>query len=138
MKLESVKSKSQAYVRQVSLAGLGVLGAAQKEGRNLFNSLVEEGEKAQARRRREAAQAPASASLQALRDKALDGVEKLQQVVQENAANALHWLGLASKVDIQVLAGRLDELKANVQKLADVRKAPANALKVAVDNAQVA
>jgi len=122
MKLESVKSESQAYVRQVGLAGVGVVGKVQKESVKLFETLVEEGKKVEARRG-EAAKTPALAALKALMDKALAQLDKLQQVVQERAAGALRWVGVASQADIQELFRRLDEIQASIQELIPASRA---------------
>lgn len=50
MKRKTVQSEIQAYVRQVWLAGIGLVGLVQKESVRVFKDLVEEGKKAQARR----------------------------------------------------------------------------------------
>jgi len=123
MQLESVQSKRPGSVRQVGLAGLGVVGRVQKESVRLFETLVEEGKRAEARRDK-AAHPPAPAALKALGDQALAQVQHLQQRVEEGSARVLHWVGLPSQVDIQDLSSRLDELQANVQELVVMKKPP--------------
>ena len=123
MQLESVQSKRPGSVRQVGLAGLGVVGRVQKESVRLFEALVEEGKRAEARRGK-AAHSPAPVALKALGDQALVQVQHLQQRVEEGSARVLHWVGLPSQVDIQDLSSRLDALQASIQELSVARQPP--------------
>jgi|APFre7841882630_1041343.scaffolds.fasta_scaffold346358_1 poly(hydroxyalkanoate) granule-associated protein len=123
MKLESVQSRRHVSIRQVGLAGLGVVGKVQKESVRLFEILVEEGKRVETRRDK-AAQTPVPAALKALRDKALAQLNKLQEVVQEGSARVLHVVGLPSLIDIQAISTRLDELQASIQDLIPESRAP--------------
>jgi poly(hydroxyalkanoate) granule-associated protein len=95
----------------------------QKESVRLFEALVEEGKRAEARRGK-AAHSPAPVALKALGDQALVQVQHLQQRVEEGSARVLHWVGLPSQVDIQDLSSRLDALQASIQELSVARQPP--------------
>jgi len=121
MKQELVKSSQQPYVRQVWLACLGLLGKVQKESARLFETLVKEGEKAEARPQ-EATQTLIPTSFNALRDQAMESVHTLKQWFQEGVARALNLLWLPNKEDMQALSSRVDELQSSIQELVAVKK----------------
>lgn len=60
MKRKTIQNEIQAYVRQVWLAGIGLLSLVQKESVRVFKELVEEGKKVQTRHGK-AAHSPAAA-----------------------------------------------------------------------------
>lgn len=70
MKPETLRGEIQGYARQVQLAGLGVVGKVHKGSVRLFQSLVEEGKQAEARRG-EASKIPLVTPLKTLGDKTL-------------------------------------------------------------------
>lgn len=121
MKREALHSELHASVRQVWLAGLGVVGKVQKDSAKLFEALVEEGKKAQAQPE-EAAQAPAPNTLKVLRNTLLDQVQELQERVEAQRARALHRLGVPTKEAIQALSRRVEEIQQSVQEFVAVRK----------------
>lgn len=132
MNPETVKSDGQGYVRQVRLAGLGVVGKVQRESGRLFDALVEEGEQIQARRQ-ETIQTSAAAPFTVIKDTTLEQIGKLQQLVEASSARTLHWLGLPSHVDIQALSQRVEEIHAGVQELMAARKSQPRARSTAGD-----
>jgi poly(hydroxyalkanoate) granule-associated protein len=98
---------------QIWLAGLAAFDKAQKEGWKLFESLVEDGEKVEAKTRKLAEE-----RIEAVKRNASGTWDKLEQVFEDRVARALHRLGVPTNKDIQALAKRVETLNESVQKLA--------------------
>jgi poly(hydroxyalkanoate) granule-associated protein len=127
---------------QIWLAGLGAFARAEVEGSKLFNGLVKEGEKAQARVKKAASKAQADSakffeelvkegektqhlatrtantSLAGVRAKAAGTWGKLETVFEDRVAKALHTLNVPTKKDIDALGRRVSELTDVTKKLA--------------------
>lgn len=113
--------------QQIWLAGLGAFAKAQQEGNKVFEALVREGEEIQSRTRKVAEE-----KVTEMAAKATGTWDKLEQVFENRVAKALNGLGVPTKADIDALARRVAQLKAEVEKLnagtapaAGVAKAPA-------------
>ncbi len=127
---------------QIWLAGLGAFAKAQVEGTRIFDGLVKEGQKAQARAKKAALKAQsdsakffadlvnegkktqsrasraANSSIADVRAKATGTWSKLESVFEDRVAKALHSLNVPTKKDIDVLGKRVAELTTATKKLA--------------------
>ncbi|MCX7156658.1 MAG: phasin family protein [Rhodocyclales bacterium] len=117
-KLKSVGKDSQlsATIResaqQIWLAGLGAFAKAQQEGNKVFDALVRQGESIQKSTRK-----VAEDKVTEMAAKATGTWDKLEQVFENRVARSLHSLGVPTRDDVAVLAKRVAELKAEVEKL---------------------
>lgn len=116
---QSVRSSSH----QIWLAGLGAFARAQAEGKQMFENLVQQGERLESRTR-QAASETASAARSAAEAKAREmqkmagGTwDKLEKVFEDRVARALSKLGVYSQNDVEQLAQRVDALAEAVNKL---------------------
>jgi len=116
--------------QQIWLAGLGAFAKAQQEGNKVFDALVKEGEAIQSKSRKLAGDKVAT-----MASKASGTWDKLEQVFEQRVARAMSRLGVPSQKEVDVLAKRVAELGAVVDKLSRaakpaakraVKKAPAN------------
>ena len=117
-KLKSVGKDSQlsATIResaqQIWLAGLGAFAKAQQEGNKVFDALVRQGESIQKGTRK-----VAEDKVTEMAAKATGTWDKLEQVFENRVARSLHSLGVPTRDEVAVLARRVAELKAEVDKL---------------------
>lgn len=108
--------------QQIWLAGLGAFAKAQQEGNKVFDALVREGESIQKRTRK-----VAEDKVTDMAAKATGTWDKLEQVFENRVARSLNSLGVPTKADVDVLAKRVAELKAEVTKLNGAAKPKAAA-----------
>lgn len=113
----SVKIRESA--NQIWLAGLGAFATAQAEGVKVFETLVAEGEKLQARTKETADERIAE-----VKEKATGAWDKLEKVFEERVARALHTLNVPSRQDIDTLTQRVAELTEIAKKLGDDETPP--------------
>jgi poly(hydroxyalkanoate) granule-associated protein len=99
---------------QIWLAGLGAFAKAQAEGLKMFDSLVAEGEKVQARTK-----TAADERIAEMRSRATGTWDKLEKVFEDRVERALHSLSVPSRQDIDTLTQRVAELTEITKKLAD-------------------
>jgi poly(hydroxyalkanoate) granule-associated protein len=117
-KLKSVAKDSQlsATIRdsaqQIWLAGLGAFAKAQEEGNKVFDALIREGEAIQKKTRK-----VTEDRVTEMAAKATGTWDKLEQVFENRVARSLNSLGVPTKADVEELAKRVAELKAEVEKL---------------------
>lgn len=112
---ERLGRKVTHSAQQVWLAGLGALVRAQDEGSRLFESLVKEGETAEARSREESA---AGASLRdtventlgQARDRAAGTWDRVEKSLDDSVHRVLRRMDIPSRSDIEALNERLDAL----------------------------
>jgi poly(hydroxyalkanoate) granule-associated protein len=129
-KLKSVGNDSQlsATIResaqQIWLAGLGAFAKAQLEGNKVFDALIREGEAIQQKTRK-----VTEDKVTEMAAKATGTWDKLEQVFENRVARSLNSLGVPTKDDVALLAKRVAELKAEVEKLNKASKPAAAAAK---------
>lgn len=117
-KLKSVGIDSQlsATIRdsaeQIWLAGLGAFAKAQEEGTRVYDALIREGEAIQKKTRK-----VTEDKVTEMAAKATGTWDKLEQVFENRVARSLNSLGVPTKADVEQLAQRVAELKAEVEKL---------------------
>ena len=117
-KLKSVGVDSQLSTtiresaQQIWLAGLGAFAKAQQEGTKVYDALIREGEAIQKRTRK-----VTEDKVTEMAAKATGTWDKLEQVFENRVARSLHSLGVPTRNDVEALAKRVAELKAEVEKL---------------------
>lgn len=97
---------------RIWLAGLGAMAVAEEEGTKFFKRLVEKGEEFEGRTKDH---------FQDVRERAESRVEKLGDSIDERVARALERLGVPSRVDIETLSERVEELARKVDELKAAR-----------------
>lgn len=102
--------------RTLWLAGLGAARRAEEEGRGLFDSLVERGRKVE-KRQFKAIDRTLAETGRRVRD--LSG--RAQVRFEDRLRETLNRLGVATREDVQNLAGRLEALNRKVEKVAAER-----------------
>ena len=104
---------------QIWLAGLGALARAQQEGGKLFETLVKEGEEVEALTRKTADDmfAEMKGKVEAVRGKATEKLDRLEQAFQDRVARALGRLGVPTNDDIQEIARRIEALSDSLRQL---------------------
>jgi poly(hydroxyalkanoate) granule-associated protein len=113
--LTQLAVKIRESANKIWLAGLGAFSKAQQEGVNMFEALVEEGEKVQERTK--VAVDERLGEMRGAWDKL--SWDKLEKVFEDRVARALHALNVPSRKDIDVLSKQVHELTAITKKLAE-------------------
>ncbi len=107
--------------QQIWLAGLGAFAKAQKEGGRFFETLVEEGARAQEKTRAytqtqfEEARRKAEPWIETARQRTSEAFNKIEQTFDERIARAARRMLMPTREDIQRLHERLDELTREVR-----------------------
>jgi poly(hydroxyalkanoate) granule-associated protein len=126
----SVKESAQ----QIWLAGMGAFAKAQQEGTKVFEALVKEGTTLQRKTQAAAEErigevtSKMSAMAEGVQGKAGQQWDKLESIFEERVSKALGKLGVPANKEVDALSKRIDELAAQVAKLA---KAPKPTVKTA-------
>jgi len=121
----TVKDSAQ----QIWLAGLGAFAKAQEEGGKVFEALVKEGVSLQRKTQAVAEErigdvtGKMSAMAEGVTSKAGAQWDKLESIFEDRVSKALGKLGVPSNKDVAALGARIDELSAQVAKLAKARTA---------------
>lgn len=102
--------------RTLYLAGLGAARRAEEEGRGLFDTLVERGRKVE-KRQFKAIDRTLAETGRRVRD--LSG--RVQVRFEDRLRETLNRLGVATREDVQDLAGRLEALDRKVERIAAER-----------------
>jgi poly(hydroxyalkanoate) granule-associated protein len=107
---------------QLWLAGLGAAAKAQEKGGELLESLIEEGEKVEARAKGVTAihTEPGNAILHP------QNVENLEKIFQDRVERALKKLDVPTQADLQDLNQRMDALSQHIATLFASAKDPNN------------
>lgn len=103
--------------RTLWLAGLGAARRAEEEGRGLFDTLVERGRKVE-KRQFKAIDRTLAETGRRVRD--VSG--RVQVRFEDRLRETLNRLGVATREDVQNLAGRLEALDRKVEKAAAERR----------------
>ena len=104
---------------QLWLAGLGAAAKAQEKGGELLESLIEEGEKVEAR-------AKGVTAIHTEPSNAIhpQNVENLEKIFQDRVARALKKLDVPTQADLQDLNQRMDDLSKHIETLFASSKNP--------------
>jgi poly(hydroxyalkanoate) granule-associated protein len=107
------------YTQQIWLAGLGAFSRAEEEGTRLFDSLVKVGEDLESKTT--GLVDTTTEAVDEVREKVTERVtgtrSKVEKALDESINQAFTRLGLASHREIDALAGHIQHLTAQVEKL---------------------
>ncbi|HUK00749.1 MAG TPA: phasin family protein [Steroidobacteraceae bacterium] len=133
----SAQERMLNAVHQIWLAGLGAASKAQRGAPPLFENLVSEGARVHAQTRGAAEKAlrgvvgdvqeRINSSLGQVRGQAEETMANLEKMFQTRVHRALIQLGIPSAEEIEALSKRVDNLNANIGRLARSRKPHAGA-----------
>lgn len=125
--------------QHIWLAGLGAVARAQREGPKLFESLVAEGNEFQQQQRENVQQRTADiwkdlrsqldSGAAAVRGKASETMENLEDILQTRVQKALQQLGVPTSHEIDALARKVNELNHSVQALTQTKSGAAGGRK---------
>jgi len=105
--------------REVWLAGLGAMAAAEEEGTKLFNSLIKKGKsyESQGREQLEVVAETATEQQQALS-------ERVQSTIAETVEVALERFGVPTQTEVKKLSQQVDRLTKKVEQLTQAMDGP--------------
>ncbi len=119
-------------VHQIWLAGLGAVSKARQGAPQLLDDLVSEGARLHTQTRGaaekalrgllEGVQAGITERVGKVQGQATDALDNLEKVFQTRVHRALTQLGIPSAEELESLSKRVDQLNANIEKLAQTRK----------------
>jgi poly(hydroxyalkanoate) granule-associated protein len=113
---------------QIWLAGLGAFTLAEKEGGKLFESLVKEGEKIEARTKKATDHRVGEVKerVQEVKERATDTLDGVEQVFEDRITRVLLRLGVPTHDDVQQLTRRVEEVRASIKAWDPKRVKPDN------------
>lgn len=128
---EQMAEKVKESANQIWLAGLGAYSKAEQEGSKLFEALVQDGEKLEAKTRAlvDKPLHVAKETVETVRARATGSWEKVEKAFDQRVSRALHRLNIPTRADVEQLNERIAELAAEVQRVTELvekRKAMRN------------
>jgi len=119
---EHMADRVKESANQIWLAGLGAYSKAEEEGGKLFDSLVQDGEKLEAKTRAivDKPLNVAKEKVETVRARATGSWEKVEKAFDLRVSKALHRLNIPTRADVDSLNQRIAELE---QLLGKVEKA---------------
>lgn len=114
---EQMAERVKESANQIWLAGLGAYSKAEEEGSKLFDNLVQDGEKLEARTRK-MVDKPLNAAkekVETVRARATGSWEKVEKAFDIRVSKALHRLNIPTRADVDDLKQRIDDLEAQLQ-----------------------
>ena len=103
-------ARLKGSMQKIGLAGLGVIFKAQESSQVTYSFLLDEGERLQQR--------AVDLSTESL-SQASGMLRQLEELAQEQVADAMKSLGLTTRKDIQALSKRVEQLTAQVKAIND-------------------
>jgi len=125
-KAEHLSRSIVESAQHIWLAGVGAFGRAQEEGTRMFEALVKEGMNIEKSTRHiagdrvEAVRDAMEERVGNVRDRASDTWDRLEKVFEQRVQRALTKLGVPGSKELQDLITRVNELNAQLRKLAGV------------------
>lgn len=125
-KAENLSRSIVESAQHIWLAGVGAFGRAQEEGTRMFEALVKEGMNIEKSTRHiagdrvEAVRDAVEERVGNVRDRASDTWDRLEKVFEQRVQRALTQLGVPGSKELQDLIARVNELNAQLRKLAGV------------------
>lgn len=125
-KAEHLSRSIVESAQHIWLAGVGAFGRAQEEGTRMFEALVKEGMNIEKSTRHiagdrvEAVRDAMEERVGNVRDRASDTWDRLEKVFEQRVQRALTQLGVPGSKELQDLIARVNELNAQLRKLAGV------------------
>lgn len=125
-KAEHLSRSIVESAQHIWLAGVGAFGRAQEEGTRMFEALVKEGMSIEKNTRHiagdrvDAVRDAMEERVGNVRDRASDTWDRLEKVFEQRVQRVLTKLGVPGSKELQDLIGRVNELNAQLRKLAGV------------------
>ncbi len=109
---------------KIWLAGLGAFAVAEEEGSKVFKNLVKKGERFERRGKKqlEKVQSDVEGRVESAREKAEGAWSKLGKSFDEKVSDALGRLGVPSRMEIQKLTRKVEQLTRKVDGLKSQKK----------------
>ncbi|MFF7707546.1 phasin family protein [Pseudomonas sp. NPDC007930] len=109
----------EKYSRQIWLAGLGAYAKVSSDGNKLFDSLVEDGEKAEkiARDEVDSVKAGTKSRVGGVKEKALGKWSELEEAFDKRLNSAISRIGVPSRHEVASLHQKVDSLTRQIEKL---------------------
>lgn len=128
---EQMAEKVKESANQIWLAGLGAYSKAEEGGNKLFEALVQDGEKLEAKTRAlvDKPLNVAKETVESVRARATGSWEKVEKAFDLRVSKALHRLNIPTRTDVDTLYARVDELTEQlrlVTELVEKRKSMRN------------
>ncbi|MFZ5604777.1 MAG: phasin family protein [Pseudomonadota bacterium] len=128
---EQMAEKVKESANQIWLAGLGAYSKAEEGGNKLFEALVQDGEKLEAKTRAlvDKPLNVAKETVESVRARATGSWEKVEKAFDLRVSKALHRLNIPTRTDVDTLYARVDELTEQlrlVTELVEKRKSTRN------------
>jgi len=115
---EQMAERVKESANQIWLAGLGAYSKAEEEGNKLFESLVQDGEKLEAKTR-SIVDKPLSAAkekVETVRARASGSWEKVEKAFDIRVSKALNRLNIPTRADVESLTSRIEELERQLER----------------------
>lgn len=122
---KDIQNELKESVSKIWLAGLGALASAEEEGSKLFKTLVEKGEKWEAKGKNAVHEVSADVKekVEEVKDKATSTWDNMGEKFDDALAGALKRFGVPAREEIATLTRRVEELTALVESLKQPKKA---------------
>lgn len=123
-KAEQMSRSIVDSAQQIWMAGMGAFNRAQGEGSKLFEALVREGMSIETSTRKlatgrvDAVRDAVEDRVGVVRERAVDTWDRLEKVFEDRVQRALNRLGVPAREDLVELNGRVEELNAQLRRLA--------------------
>jgi len=119
---EQMAEKVKDSANQIWLAGLGAYSKAEQEGSKLFDALVQDGEKLEARTRAlvDKPLTVAKGTVETVRARATGSWERVEKAFDLRVSKALHRLNIPTRSDIDQLQDRVTELAEQVRRVTEL------------------
>ena len=116
---EQMADRVKESANQIWLAGLGAYSKAEEEGSKLFDALVQDGEKLEARTRAivDKPLTVAKEKVETVRARATGSWEKVEKAFDIRVSKALHRLNIPTRADVDLLTKRIKDLEVQIKKL---------------------
>ena len=116
---EQMADRVKDSANQIWLAGLGAYSKAEEEGGKLFDALVQDGEKLEARTRSivDKPLTAAKEKVENVRARATGSWEKVEKAFDIRVSKALHRLNIPTRADVDNLTQRISDLEVQLQKI---------------------
>ena len=128
---EQMAEKVKESANQIWLAGLGAYSKAEEGGNKLFETLVQDGEKLEAKTRAlvDKPLNVAKETVESVRARASGSWEKVEKAFDQRVSKALHRLNIPTRSDVDELYARVDQLAEEMRRVTELvekRKPPRN------------
>lgn len=130
-KAEQMSRSLVDSAQQIWMAGIGAFNRAQGEGSKLFEALVREGMSIENTTRRlatgrvDAVRDAVEDRVGVVRERAVDTWDRLEKVFEDRVQRALNRLGVPAREDLAELTARVNELNAELRRIAGGGSRPA-------------